>query len=59
MMKTFVVRVSIPKEARHKTNWKWSSLLATKGKDLHSSIEAAIHKTGFSGYGLTGTGKSY
>ena len=43
---------------RHKTNWKWSSLLATKGKDLHSSIEAAVHKTGFSGYGLTGTGKS-
>ena len=43
---------------RHKNNRKWSSLLATKGKDLHSSIEAAVHKTGFSAYGLTGTGKS-
>ena len=44
---------------RHKTNWKWISLLATKGKDLHSSIEAGVHKNGFSGSGLTGTGKSY
>ena len=42
----------------HKTNWKWSSLLATKGKDLLRSIEAAVHKTGFSGFRLTGTGKS-